>query len=333
MYYFVDGTRPGAGGRLTLKRCDLETFGRETLAVIEGNLPGTSHGISRVYPLSSISSDGRRLCTSGYFGDGKTKQAPWGVIVFDLETGAVRVACEGTELCNAHPQYSRSKEEGASHDVLVQENHGCEVDEFGRVVKLVGGAGADIHAVRDDGTKWRDFPWGRDGVEFCQGHQCWRGDLTSAVTSLIIDPKSEECATRGPAPMVESRAHLADRAKGESHLGRTGKGRRNEITRKIPNANFCHFAFSGDGTRMTSDTCEFGSVDPRESTKLYIGTLPLGRISILRVKYLLHARTSFARNQYRHPHPFLSPDAARLFFNSDEGGQAQIWMAEGFEYP
>jgi hypothetical protein len=43
--------------------------------------------------------------------------------------------------------------------------------------------GADIHVLRDDGSTFRDMPWGRDGNEFCKGHQCWRGRTSWAITS------------------------------------------------------------------------------------------------------------------------------------------------------
>ena len=51
----------------------------------------------------------------------------------------------------------------------------------GIVKRLTGGEGADIHVIRDDGTNFRNMPWGRDGNEFCQGHQCWRGRTTWAI--------------------------------------------------------------------------------------------------------------------------------------------------------
>ncbi len=68
-------------------------------------------------------------------------------------------------------------------DILIQENHGNVCDARGAITQLTGGAGADIHVIRDDGTDFRNLPWGRDGNEFCQGHQCWRGRSEWAITS------------------------------------------------------------------------------------------------------------------------------------------------------
>ena len=54
----------------------------------------------------------------------------------------------------------------------------------GGIHRLTGGEGADIHVIRDDGTLFRNLPWGRDGNEFCQGHHCWRRRSTWHLDSL-----------------------------------------------------------------------------------------------------------------------------------------------------
>jgi len=58
--------------------------------------------------------------------------------------------------------------------------------------------------------------------------------------------------------------------------------------------------------------------------------LPDAPDATLKVRHLLDSGTSFRNAQATHPHPFLSPDGARAFFNSDVTGQPQIWMVEGF---
>ena len=80
----------------------------------------------------------------------------------------------------------------------------------GRFIRLTGGNGADVHVIADDGTNLRDLPWGRDGNEFCQGHQCWIGADERALTSISMrEPgvrrvdRSARCATCGTR-------HLAD---------------------------------------------------------------------------------------------------------------------------
>lgn len=112
-------------------------------------------------------------------------------MVFDLEKPAVKLILQGPTWCNIHPQYCRSTGTDASHDIMVQENHGNVVDARGELQKLVGGNGADIHVIRDDGANFRNLPWGRDGNEFCQGHQCWRGQSTWAITGTSVREPQE----------------------------------------------------------------------------------------------------------------------------------------------
>ena len=73
-------------------------------------------------------------------------------MVFDLEKASVALVLQGQTWCNMHPQYSRSLDPEQSHDILVQENHGNVADAQGKITQLVGGDGADIHVIRDDGT-------------------------------------------------------------------------------------------------------------------------------------------------------------------------------------
>ena len=135
LYYFVDRTVAG-GGWWAIKRVDLDTFQRETLAKFDRPLPEAGRHLSMLYVLSSISSDGARLCMSGYLGDGRSHNAPWGLVVFDVERAAASLIFEGQSFCNLHHQYSRSKDPEESHDILIQDNHGCDVDELGNIVTL-----------------------------------------------------------------------------------------------------------------------------------------------------------------------------------------------------
>ena len=307
VYYFVDRTEPG-GGSLTLKRVNLDGTGRETMLVVDSPLPGTKYRPSKVYPLSTISSDGQRLALSAFLGDGQTDGAPFGLMVFDLVNATVRLVIEGQTWCNMHPQYSRSLDPENSHDILIQENHGNTADAKGRITKLVGGEGADIHVLRDDGTNFRNMPWGRDGNEFCQGHQCWRGRSDWAITST---------GTRKPpeAQLIEGRA-----AAHAGHLGiKTPGAIRNDLSRSFKSPRFYHFATDIAGRRLISDAsggrvfvAEFG--EP-------------GKDPLHDFKYLLNAKSS--GKKHAHIHPFLSPDGTLGFFNSDESGILQAYMLRG----
>ena len=322
--YLVNETQPGSG-RLLLERVCLETFRREILMVVDRPPAGQRVVPSRIYVLSTISADGKRLATQGFLGDGETDDAPWGLLVFDLEKMELTVPLEGADFCNMHPQYCWAAEPALQRDLLVQHNHGSATDRQGRKITLVSGEGADVHVIRDDGSEWRDMPWGRDGVEMCQGHQCWRGHRRSAVSSMV-STVSRNCDLIEGLPVACSRE--------EAHQGRTTPGAaRWETSRGFQDPRFWHFAFDPTGTRLVSDAF---AVQERAARigPLWIGSLEPEEGAAASLHYLLDPRVSLLPGQRFHPHPFFSPDGKRVFFNSDDlSGVPQIWMAEGFGWP
>ncbi len=60
-------------------------------------------------------------------------------MVFDAEQGTVQLVIHGPSWCNMHPQYCRSLDPEASHDILIQENHGNVATATGGVTRLTGG--------------------------------------------------------------------------------------------------------------------------------------------------------------------------------------------------
>ena len=327
LYYIVDQAVPG-GGKAILKRLSLDSYERETLLVIDSPIPGTNYRPSRFYVLSTISSDGKRLAASAFLGDGQTEGAPYGLLVFDLVDCSVRLVYEHPEFCNMHPQYCQSKDAEASHDIMIQHNHGSLCDSQGKNMKLVADdIGGDIHVIRDDGTNWRDVPWGRDIDEHVHGHECWRGEGLSVIGGVWLgpmDPVQRPIVEAWPVPTDENTSHLGKNLPG---------AHRNLITREIENPRFNHFAFDPSGTKMVSDWIRYAAEGRRgEDCRLFIGTLPEGEDSCLKVRYLLHPGCSWS-GHLAHPHPFLSPDGQKAFFNSDIDGTLQICMVDGYEYP
>lgn len=308
VYYLVDRSVPG-GGAVDLKRVGLDGTGRETLMVIDHPLPGTRFRPSRIYPLSTISSDGKKLAAAAYLGDGRTPDAPWGLMLFDLERNAVELILHGPTWCNLHPQFCRSTDPAERHLIMVQENHGNACDAAGNVFHLVSGAGADIHLIRDDGAWIGTFPWGRQASEHCQGHQCWRGTSTWGIGGIgKTDPPRME--------LIESRAIPA-----KGHPGKGAKGgRRNNISRSFPKPWFQHFATDRAGRRLVTDC---GPMEPGGT--IYLADLGTpGRSALSNWTYLLNTRCN-PKTDY-HIHPFLSPDGSAAFFNSNESGRLQAYM-------
>jgi hypothetical protein len=299
------------GGRLTLKRVHLDGSDRNTILVVDSCLSGTQYRPSRIYPLSTISSDGRRIALPAFLGDGKREQAPYGLLVFNLDHATANLVLDGPTWCNLHPQYCRSPEPEAARDIMVQENHGNEHGPDGATSRLTGGTGADIHLIRDNGTNLRSFPWGRDGNEFCQGHQCWRGTGTSAITSTdTIKPRAKELIQSQAVPFA-------------GHVGlATPGGKRNDLSRNFREPRFCHFATDRAGSRLISDA---RTDDAR--WLLYTARFGPDEDGALKDwRFLLDTRSSVKA----HPHPFLSPDGTKAFFNSDETGVLQAYMITGF---
>lgn len=313
LYYFHNETEL-AGGRLTLKRVKLDGTERSTLAVVDSPLPGTDFRLSQIYPLSTISSDGKRLAISGFLGDGNTEGAPYGMIVFDVEKATAELVIHGPTWCNMHPQYCRSTDEDEKHNILIQENHGNEVNTKGKINKLTGGNGADIHVIRDDGTDFRNLPWGRDGNEICQGHQCWRGRSSWAITGTH---KKDV----GQAQLIESPLAPSD---GHTGLNTSG-GHRNDLSRNFEHPGFSHFATDIEGDHFISDCRPFD-----QGGRIFFAELgEPGAEPIEEFHYLLNPRSLC--DKQAHIHPFLSPDGSKGFFNSDESSILQAYMITGLE--
>ncbi len=328
LYYFVNETETN-GGRLTLRRVTLDGLERETVFVVDSELPGTDFRPSRIYPLSTISSDGRRIAISGFLGDGTYEEGPYGLMVFDIEEASVELVLHGPTWCNMHPQYCRSTDEEAKRDILVQENHDNRAQADGTSIRLdgnsralstpgddrgghVSGLGADIHVIRDDGTDFRNMPWGRDGNEFCQGHQCWRGRMQWAITSTSTrEPSEAQLIESTPAPHA-------------GHVGiNTPGGVRNDLSRDFPGPHFHHFGTDIEGRRIVSDQGMLG-----EDASIYLAELGApGEEPLQNPRYLLTPCSSC--DKFSHIHPFLSPDGTMAFFNSDESGLLQAYMIRG----
>jgi len=177
---------------------------------------------------------------------------------------------------------------------------------------LVSGDGADIHLVRDDGADFRDFPWGRDGREQCQGHQCWRGRSSWGITST--------CGQVG-CRLIESLA-----VPHAGHIGsRSPGGCRNELSRNENPPRFLHFQTDIEGRVMISDT--YKDDDGGKVVIMELGEP--GRDAFRNLQAIANPRCTWEKDA--HIHPFLSPDGTMGFFNSDESGTLRAYMITGLE--
>jgi len=316
-YYLHDETEL-AGGRLELRRVKLDGTATEIISVIDKPMREINRFPSRIYPLTSIRSDGLKLVSGAYFGDARWENEPFGLICFDLRSGEAEViwACE--TLGNPHPQFSRSCDPLAQHDILVQENHGILTKTDGTIRGWTGGQGddklgCDIHVIRDDGCELRTLPWGRDGWhERCAGHQAWRGKTNWVIGEL-------NNYTHDKAWLLESLPLPFG-----GHIGKKCPNAiRNDLARNITNPGLHHFASDDSGSLLIVDS------EPIEQGR-YVQIARLGTPGLDALQdltYLLCARCSPAPHPNAvHPHPFFSPDGQAAFFNSDESGLLQAYM-------
>ena len=309
MLYYVVAELDDAGGRILLKRVTLDGTDRRTLAVLEGKLPGTAlRPALRVYPLSTIRSDGKRLAIQTGLRRTDADEVTFGLIIFDLDTGTSELIHEGPTWFNMHPQYSRSTDADAMHDIMIQHNH----TDMHRL--CIDPLLADIHCIRDDGTNMRTFPCGRDGNERCHGHQCWRGRTTWGIMGTDTKtPPARHLIECRPSPT-------------EEHTGLLTPGtHRNDLSRPSDFPRTAHFGTDIAGTRLITDSSPYDDGVSLILTELgEPGTDPITNWT-----WLISARCSFVKET--HTHPFLSPDGKLGFYNSDESGLRQAYMIRGLD--
>lgn len=332
-YGYYAHPQPEGSARLTVSRIALDTLRREELFHAVGTLPGLPVRADR-FRVGTVSRDNRRIACGVFLGDGKTPDAPYGIAVLDLDRGEARVAAEDRDFINPHLQYCRAPEPEASHDLLVQMNHGARTDADGRCLRALGppeDGGVDVHVVADDGSRWRDMPFGRDGRESCIGHQIWRGQGRSAVTVTLqnrdtsygwADGSAQEVVAGWPMPAEQAAPH-----RGLSTPG----ARRVLLSAGFPHPRFCHLACDAAGLRFVFDT--FPIFDGRRAgMMIYAGSAP-DENSPLVFQCLLNTGVTFSANNGYHAHPIISPDGKLLLFNSNITGTPQAYRIDGFAFP
>jgi hypothetical protein len=326
MYYCIEDKKQSPEGVLKLKRLSLENYKRETIYILDGPIPGTNLKPSRV-SLRSISSDGKRLCAQAFLGDGKTENAPFGILVFDLERLSLELIFKEKFFSNMHLQYSRSLDPIRKHDILVQHNHNWIVDNKGERIKKISDDSCDLHVIRDDGANWRDIPIGHDGIILQHGHQQWRGRTGTVLTSVTNRANKRIGMFEGwPIATDKSSSHLGSGIPG---------GRSNDLCRNAEHTSFDHFSVDLSGMHVVARNDRRFKGD---DLTIYIGTISSGEYGYLEVQYLLNTKTDSSkrgwfRGQSDRPRPFFSPDASMAFFHSNLDGLSQIYMVSGYEFP
>lgn len=296
----------------------------------DGRLPGSDVRVA-AFNLHTVGPDNQRGAGQAWLGDGTQADAPIGVVSVDFARGTSCIAAAAPDFINTHLQYCRAAGPDAGRDLLVQMNHGARTDASGATTLPLGppaDGGCDVHVVRDDGTDWRDLPWGRDGRESCIGHQVWRGRTRQAATvTLQNQDKSYGWADGARQEVVAGTPVPADPAR--PHRGRIGRGaHRICLSRGFSRPRFCHLCCDDSGLRFVCDT--FPVFDGRRAgMRLYAGAAP-DLHSPAAFRLLLNTCVTFNANNGYHAHPILSPDGRYILFNSDVTGQRQIYRVTAF---
>lgn len=329
--FFAQKVEDGAG-QLTVSRVDLESRRVEQLFHAKGRLPGTELRPDS-FTMRTVSADNQRVAGMVTLGDGKSPDSQRCVVAIDLESGQARQVVADHDFNNPHLQYCRSAAPEGWHDLLIQMNHGAHLDE--RTGKFVGlgppeDKGVDVHAFRDDGTDWRDLPFGRDGKESCIGHQIWRGQTRSVVTVTLqnldtsygwADGSQQEAVAGWPVP--------AD--KDGPHLGLLNPGaRRVLLSEGFERPRFCHLSCDAAGLRFVFDTFPIFDGE-RAGMQLFIGSAD-DEERPLDFTYLLNTRVTFNKGGGYHAHPIVSPDGNIVLFNSNMTGIPQVYQAIGWTW-
>ncbi len=276
----------------TIKRMSPETFERETVMTVPAREFPTIRGIA------SVDYSGTRFLTPAQDAAGR-----YGLACVDLEAGAARMIMSGPDLWNPHGQYSKN----AERKVLIQVNHGLELDAHGNLLRLVGPKGASLVVVDDNvvdgsGRNAVTLKAGFSMLERVQGHQCWVGSKSVVITTL--HNRASEAS-----PWVQDR--IVTVVPGEApRIVSTGQA-------------FTHLHTTPDGEFWVSDSNRTGDI--------FIGSIRTG-------KYRLFHRSgaTFGSAQETHPHPFFLGDGRTVGWNSDVTGVAHIYCAripKGFLEP
>ncbi|MGH2559415.1 MAG: TolB family protein [Thermomicrobiales bacterium] len=245
-------------------------------------------GFRRPYPLGTISPDGRFYATSALQFLRSGEPPIAGILVVDLESMAIICVHQGSDIFNAHLQF----EPGAGHDLLIQHNRGGILDEHGTIVRLVGEEGATFYVIDREGSNLRRLNIGTPHSRPVQGHQVWLGPTGRILSTLVRrpgdDPNEGDLVSIG---VGDERPH-------EVALGWA----------------FDHVAVTQDGRYFVCDV--------KPNAEIVVGSIATGRVRVL-----CESGASLGRPQYTHSHPFFSPDARSVLFNSDRTGLGQIYAA------
>lgn len=213
----------------------------------------------------------------------------FGIELVDLKSGAREFIHTDPEICNPHTQFEPTHGKW----VMVQHNRGCEHLADGTRTRLVGDQGATEYLVSIPDGEVTRLPVGPPHTTGITGHEAW----ISGRDEILMSVRAQQDYTPDKGNLI------AVTAAGD--VRRVG----------VPGIQVNHVGTTPDGRFFTVD-------DWRGASKLLIGSNVSGKSVVV-----CESRTSMGRSQDTHAHPYLSPDAKWLVYNSDSPGRPQIHVA------
>jgi len=273
MFYFLRAT--GAVAR-ELVKLNLATGESDVVHAFPEGLKPRS--------LGTVSPDGR-FYAFGITVDKKFRE--FGIELVNLETGSQEIIDRDPYILNPHPQFEPSE----GKQLMIQHNRGGQIDETGKLIRLVGEEGATLYLLDITNGERTLLQVGKPYTTPATGHEAWIGDTHEIL--LTVGASGDFASEKG-------------------NLLAVGAG---QPARVVSSG----YRFSHVGTSFCG---RFFSCDDGPTGDVVIGSIRTGKNAVV-----CHSESSFGRAQNTHPHPYLTPDLKWVIFNSDRSGEPQIHAA------
>jgi hypothetical protein len=211
----------------------------------------------------------------------------FGVELVDLHSGAKRIVCRHSQICNPHLQF----EPGQGRHILIQQNLGCRADTVG----WVSGSGATLFVLTVEDGAITPLEVGPPYTAKCSGHQQWIGSTRQVLATLLPDKHTVGA---------------------EDTLVAVGMG---APARAVSRDFWGHVHTSRCGRYYCCDNGLTGGV--------FVGSITTGRYMYICDASPRTDGLSKQFGQKSDAHAYLSPDLRWMVFQSCQSGRPQIHVA------
>ena len=246
--------------------------------------------------MGSVTPDNRMLITSVELVENR-----FGIVRIDLDSGEYKVIHEGgREIQYPHVQIDKAN----GNCIIVFRKRGAP--DY-----------PTMYAVDREGDNRRDLQAGRPYTARLQGHQCFIGAKKSILQTTIPKsfPETFEGGNLIETPCDGSASRVV--AKGYFYLH--------------CNASRCSRYFVSDTggedklavlVESVSDQQRKRYADRSQKSLIVVGSIKTGKTAVL-----CRSRAALKGPQYTHSHPYLSPDAKWVIFNTENNGIPSVAAA------